>query len=187
MPSKVPVTTVVSRSGPSDVSFESVKASFSALSSPAVSRMSWNLCNKRWTWRATPAAVYPWPTQSARTTRAVLSLQENTAERSPPLSPPEGTAMTSLSNPARSSERCALSLPAHSSMQPKGRITVLVQSNCWDSTFLNFILVSMLDGLFWVHSLSMSQDLASRSARAFNPAGTQDRNHAPPASISLFL
>src|SRR5207245_4297319 len=82
-------------------------------------------------------------TQSARTTRARLSLQENTAERSPPLSLPEGTAITSLSKPARSRERCALSLPAHSSMQPKGRIGVMVQSVSVGAIFLAFITSSM--------------------------------------------
>src|SRR5712664_1725107 len=100
------------------------------------------------------------------------SLQENTAERSPPLSPPDGTAMTSLCSPARSSERCAFSLPAHSSMQPKGRIVVLVQSNCSGSTFLNFMPDLMLDGLFAVHPLS-NQNLASRSARVIRP-GSND-------------
>src|SRR5207245_5716983 len=89
--------------------------------------------------RATRLAWYPCPTQSASTTRAILSLQENTAERSPPLSPPEGTAIRSLSSPASSKERCAFSLPAHSSMHPKGRTAVLVQSNCSGSTFLNFM------------------------------------------------
>src|SRR5260370_17564734 len=77
-------------------------------------------------------------------------MQEKTDKRSPPLSPPEGTAMTSLSNPASSRERCAFSLPAHSSMQPKGLIAVLLQSNCWGSTFLNFILVLMPKKLAWV-------------------------------------
>src|SRR5260370_37405024 len=89
------------------------------------------------------------------------SLQENTAERSPPLWPPDGTAMTSLCNPARSRERCAFSLPAHSSMQPKGRIVVFVQSNCSGSTFLNFITVLMPAELFLVQTFSMYRNLVS--------------------------
>src|SRR6267154_433721 len=96
--------------------------------------------------------------QSARTTRAKLSLQENTAKRSPPLSPPEGTAITSLSSPAKSSERCAFSFPAHSSMQPKGRIAVLVQSNSWGSTFLNFILFLMPEELAWVQHRPLKRE-----------------------------
>jgi len=76
-------------------------------------------------------------------------------------SPPDGTAMTSLCNPARSRERCALSLPAHSSMQPKGRIVVFVQSNWSGSTFLNFITILMLAGLSLVPTLSVNRELAS--------------------------
>src|ERR1700687_4773113 len=91
----------------------------------------------------------------------MLSLQENTAERSPPLSPPDGTAMTSLCNPASSRERCALSLPAHSSMQPKGRIVVFVQSNCSGSTFFNFMTILMHAGLSLVPTLSVNRELVS--------------------------
>src|SRR6266446_3599294 len=89
--------------------------------------------------------------QSARITRAMLSLQENTADRSPPFSPPEGTAITSLSSPARFRERWAFSFPAHSSMQPKGRMAVTVQSNCSGLIFFTFILNSMPEGHPWVH------------------------------------
>src|SRR5215471_14680225 len=73
----------------------------------------------------------------------MLSLQEKTAERSPPFSPPAGTAMTSLSRPASSRERCARSLPAHSSMQPKGRMAVREQLSSCGWIFLNFISVWM--------------------------------------------
>src|SRR5207249_1538551 len=62
--------------------------------------------------------------------------------------------MTSLSSPARSSERCAFSLPAHNSMQPKGRIAVFVQSNCSGSTLLNFMSTLMLLELSSVQPLS---------------------------------
>ena len=88
-------------------------------------------------WRATLLATKPWPTQSAKTTRATSSVQEKTAERSPPESEPEGTAITSASRPASSMERWAFSLPAQSSMQPKGRAALVVHSKA--STFLNFI------------------------------------------------
>src|SRR5215467_5670407 len=66
----------------------------------------------------------------------MLSLQEKTADRSPPLSPPEGTAITSLSRPASSRDRCVLSLPAHNSMQPKGRRAVREHSSSLGSIFL---------------------------------------------------
>src|SRR5580692_12065794 len=72
----------------------------------------------------------------------MLSLQEKTAERSPPESAPEGTAMTSASRPASSIDRWAFSLPAQSSMQPNGRTTEVVHSKVWGSTFLNFIAAS---------------------------------------------
>src|SRR5207344_3499466 len=67
------------------------------------------------------------------------SLHENTAERSPPLSAPEGIAITSASNPASSSVRCALSFPAHNSMQPNGRAADVLHTNASRSIFLNFI------------------------------------------------
>src|SRR5882762_6086325 len=69
----------------------------------------------------------------------MLSLHEKTAERSPPLSPPEGTAIMSQSKPASSNERCARSFPAHNSMQPKGRISVFMQSEKSRATFLEFV------------------------------------------------
>src|SRR5882762_2047128 len=73
----------------------------------------------------------------------MLSLHEKTAERSPPLSPPDGTAIMSQSKPASSNERCARSFPAHNSMQPNGRTTVLVQSEKSRSNFLEFISAFM--------------------------------------------
>src|ERR1035438_179858 len=74
----------------------------------------------------------------------MLSLQEKTAERSPPDSAPEGTAITSASRPASSRLRWAFSLPAQSSMQPKGRATEVLHSTVCGSTFLNFICGSCL-------------------------------------------
>src|SRR6266852_6357149 len=93
--------------------------------------------------RATRLALYPCPTQSASTTRAILSLHENIAERSPPLSQPLGTAMTSVSSPANSSDRCARSFPAQSSMHPNGRATEVVHSSPSFSIFLNPIKVML--------------------------------------------
>src|SRR5438046_10764183 len=71
----------------------------------------------------------------------MLSLQENTADRSPPVFAPDGTAMTSASRPANSRERCALSLPAQSSMQPKGRAADVVHARVSGEIFLSGILV----------------------------------------------
>src|SRR5579862_3487966 len=95
-------------------------------------------------WRATELATYPWPTQSASTTRATLSLHEKIADRSPPESAPDGTAMTSASRPASSSERWARSLPAHNSMHPNGRMTEVVHAIVSGSIFLNFIPVYLV-------------------------------------------
>src|SRR5260370_715265 len=89
------------------------------------------------------------------------SLQENTAERSPPLSPPDGTAMTSLCNPARSRERCALSLPATSSLPPKGRIAVFAQSNSSGSTSLRFITSLVFAGVSLVKPWSLYRELVA--------------------------
>src|SRR5258708_1406210 len=96
--------------------------------------------------------------------------------------------MTSLCNPARSRERCDLSLPAHSSMQPKGRIAVFVQSNCSGSAFLNFITILMLAGLSLVQTLSMNRDLVScHGARKSNRQERRTRNARRPQVSHFFL
>src|SRR5580704_6704381 len=95
------------------------------------------------------------------------SLHEKTAERSPPLSEPEGTAMTSASRPASSIERWAFSLPAQSSMQPKGRAAEVVHSKVCGSIFLNFIAASCEHGLRFVWCLALG---VSRIASAFYAA-----------------
>src|SRR5436305_13521448 len=71
----------------------------------------------------------------------MLSLQENTADRSPPVFAPDGTAITSASRPANSRERCALSFPAQSSMQPNGRAGDVVQARVSEEIFLRVIFV----------------------------------------------
>src|SRR6266702_7135535 len=72
----------------------------------------------------------------------VVAAREH-GDKLPPVSAPEGRAITSLSSPTSSSERCALSFPAHSSMQPKGRAVVLTHSNCLGSILLNFMILWM--------------------------------------------
>src|SRR5690348_1295988 len=113
----------------------------------------------------------------------MLSLHENTAERSPPLSPPEGTAITSASRPANSSDRCARSFPAHSSMHPNGRCADVVHANIAGSTLLTFIANLMrppfhsLRGLATCHQAVPSPmsgrdggriDLQTSSAQSFS-------------------
>src|SRR5690349_25048874 len=51
--------------------------------------------------------------------------------------------MTSLSRPASSRDRWALSLPAHNSIHPKGRIVVREHSSSLGSLFLTFMV-------FWI-------------------------------------
>src|SRR5579864_9501713 len=78
----------------------------------------------------------------------MLSLHEKTAARSPPLSAPEGTAITSPSSPANSSDRCARSFPAQSSMHPKGLTAEVVHCSPSTSIFLNFMTKIMYHSTF---------------------------------------
>src|SRR5713101_9020333 len=88
--------------------------------------------------------------------------------------------MTSPCNPANSKERCAFSLPAHSSMQPNCRIAVLEQSAGWGSAFLSFMSISMLSGLLGIRTRPPTQGVVRLTAVATDHHGKADAISARP-------